>query len=803
VTCQRRQIALRVALGLAGLLVLPAVEATAMLDCQPPTIHLESDGMWGSGCSGTPIAIHLDGAGIVHLHAGTSGSTRAMVLAPHPHRTHSAVQVREDIDTVTMSSVRLTATWNKRNGSLSVDGASGRHILILDSAALEQGQVSLTHAADDALYGIHGYNATEPATAGLLRQGAQVAKAGEQGNAGAPFVWSTGGYGVLLASDENVAFNLRPTRIDIDMLPKGASTKPPVDLYIFVGEPRELFGDLVQLSGHAPLFPKWAMGFTNSQWGIDEKELLDIVDTYRAKHIPIDNFTLDFDWKAWGQDNNGEFRWNTEKFPNGPSGTLKTALDSRGMHLSGIMKPRIHIDTVEGRYATAHGFWFPGKPTSVDYFSLKPVGDLDFDLPAARAWFFNDALKHSFDTGIVGWWNDEADNTDDNSQFMNMQRALYDGQRAYSTLRVWSVNRNFWLGSQRYAYGLWSGDIPTGFASMAAQRQRMLSAIDLGAMQWGMDGGGFIGQPGDENYARWLEFGAFTPIFRVHGTFNEKRQPWRYGSIAEAAATKAIRLRYALIPYIYASEHANHAGGVGLVRPLIFDYPDDPKLRNDVDAWMFGDHLLVSPVVEQGQTVKHFYLPAGRWIDWFKGTVYQGGRSIDYPIDSAHWDDVPLFIRDGAIIPTQPVMDYVGQHPVTTLTVDVFPGTTSSHFDYYDDDGVSYAYEHGDYFIQTLSTQRTSGDVELTIAAPTGSYRPALQYYLVQWHTDAAGQISRQGAALARHDNLAALQNAAGEGWARGHDRFGAVVYVKLHAGTAQSVKLVRANAGSDSRGSE
>jgi alpha-glucosidase (family GH31 glycosyl hydrolase) len=803
VTCRRRQIALRLALALAGLLVLPAVEAAAVPSCQPPTTHLHDDGMTVNGCMGTPIAIHLDSNSIVHVHAGTSAAAPALVLDPHPERNHSTVQMREDTNTVTVASSRLTATWNKRNGTLSVDGASGRHLLTLNSSELEQGEVSLMHAAGDALYGIHGYNATEPATAGLLRQGTQVAKAGEQGNAGAPFVWSTAGYGVLLASDDKVAFNLRPTRIDIDTVSKDTSMKPPVDLYIFVGQPRELFDDLAQLSGHAPLFPKWAMGFTNSQWGIDEKELLGIVDTYRAKHIPIDNITLDFDWKAWGQDNDGEFRWNTEKFPNGPSGKLKKELDSRGMHLSGIMKPRIHIDTVEGRYATAHNFWFPGKPTSVDYFSLKPVGDIDFDLPTARTWFFNDALKHSFDTGIVGWWNDEADNTDDNNQFMNMQRALYEGQRAYSALRVWSVNRNFWLGSQRYAYGLWSGDIPTGFASMAAQRQRMLSAIDVGAMQWGMDGGGFMGHPGDENYARWIEFGAFTPIFRVHGTFNEKRQPWRYGRIAEAAATKAICLRYALIPYIYASEHESHTHGVGLVQPLIFDYPNDLKLRNDVDAWMFGDHLLVSPVVEQGQTVKHIYLPAGRWIDWFKGTTYQGGRSIDYPIDSAQWDDIPLFIRDGAIIPTQPVMDYVGQNPVTTLTVDVFPGSTPSHFDYYDDDGVSYAYEHGDYFSQTLSTRRTEGAVEFTIAAPMGSYRPALQYYLVQWHTDAAGQVSHQGTAMVSYDNLAALQNSAGEGWTRGHDRFGAVVYVKLRAGTAQSIKLGREHAGNDSRGSE
>jgi len=806
----------RAAMAIAGLLALPMAKAD-ITEPPPMTVHLDADGITidnGTGIAGVPLAIHFDSAGIVHVQSGTPGAQPAFAPDPHPAQAHASIKVHEDAQTVTLTSERLTATWSKDHATLSMDEADGRHLLTLHPLGLSEHKISFMHAADDALYGIHGFNATEPATAGLLRQGDQIAKAGEQGHAGAPFVWSTAGYGVLVDSNSNVDFRevlpgAKPdadqhlARLDIVSEDKTAATKPSMDFYILVGQPHELFAALAQLSGHAPLFPKWAMGFTNSQWGIDEKELLDIVDTYRVKHIPIDNFTLDFDWKAWGQDDYGEFRWNATKFPDGPSGKLKTELDHRGMHLSGIMKPRIHVDTVEGRYATTHDFWFPGKVASDDYFSFKPVRDIDFDLPAARAWFFNDALKHSFDTGIVGWWNDEADDTDDNTQFMNMQRALYDGQRAYSNLRVWSVNRNFWLGSQRYAYGLWSGDIPTGFASMAAQRQRMLSAIDVGAMAWGMDGGGFIGHPSDENYARWIEFGAFTPIFRVHGTFGEKRQPWRYGPIAEQAATKAIRLRYVLIPYIYASEHARRVRGVGLVRPLIFDYPNDTQARNDVDAWMFGDHLLVSPVVEQGQTVKHIYLPAGRWIDWFKGTVYQGGRSIDYPVDGAHWDDIPLFIRDGAIIPTQPVMDFVGQHPVTALTVDVFPAATPTHFDYYDDDGVSYDYEHGDYFSQTLSTRDGAGGVEFNVAAPTGAYRPALQYYLVQLHTDSAGQVTRQGAELTPYDDLAALQKAAGEGWARGHDRYGDVVYVKLRAGTAQSIKLGHPTARDDKRGSQ
>ena len=514
-------------------------------------------------------------------------------------------------------------------------------------------------AKEAPLYGIGGTDAFDMSPARLLRHGRQVARAGAQGDAGAPLVWSTAGFGLLVDSN-GATFNLAPGSLRVSKL-----SRPDADLYLIAGKPKAVFAAVADLSGHAPLLPKWSLGFINSQWGIDEKELLGEIGTYRDKHIPLDAFELDFDWKAWGQDEYGEFRWNQQKFPDGPGGKLAEELDASGVHLIGIMKPRIHVDTAEGRYATTHHLWVPGEKPSPDYFSHKPVNDLDFDNSATRAWFFNPTLAKSFKSGIVGWWNDEADEAGGNTQFLNMERSLYEGQRASSNTRVFSLNRNFWLGAQRYAYGLWSGDIQTGFASMALQRSRMLSAMDVGEMWWSMDGGGFHGHPSDENYARWIEFGAFTPIFRVHGVYQQKRQPWRYGPIAERAATHAIRLRYELLPYMYSYAWHDHVAGVGLVRPLTFGWPVDPNVRNDFSAWLFGQYLLVSPVVQQGETEKRLYLPAGIWTDWSSGKVYLGGRTITLPIDSKTWSDIPLFIRQGAIIPTQPVEDYVGEHPVT------------------------------------------------------------------------------------------------------------------------------------------
>ncbi|HWU75802.1 MAG TPA: TIM-barrel domain-containing protein [Rhodanobacter sp.] len=749
-------------------------------------IHADTQGV-AFRLGNEQLSIRLDGAGVVHVQAlpVDATDTHTLVLDPHAKPVVvSGAHVRDDGTALTLASDRLVAIWHKPSGTLELQDGQHRPLLTLDLDTLARGQVQLTHATGDALYGIHGYDKDEDASAGLLRSGTQLAKAGEQGYAGAPFVWSTTGYGVLVDSDD-ASYALKDGRIEISDL-----SKPSMDVYLMAGDPPQLFGELARLSGHAPLFPKWSLGFINSQWGIDEKEFRQIIATYRSKHIPLDVFTFDFDWKAWGEDW-GEFRWNAEKFPDGPTGKLQTDMDRLGVHMTGIMKPRVHVDTIEGRYATAHDLWLPGEKASPDYFSHKLVKDLDFDKPATRAWFFNDTLKHSFDTGIVGWWNDEADTTKSDTQFLNMQRAIYDGQRAHSDLRVWSINRNFWLGSQRYAYGLWSGDIATGFKSMAAQRARMLSAINVGEMQWGMDGGGFLGHPSDENYARWIEFGAFTPIFRVHGVFGEKRQPWKYGPIAEKAATRAIRLRYALIPYMYAYQHQDHTHGVGLVRPLAFAWPHDPEVRNDSSTWLFGQWLLVSPVVQQGQTVKHVYLPAGRWVDWFSGKVYSGGQTARLEIDSKGWGDIPLFIRAGAIIPTQPAMDYVGEKPLTELGIDVFPSEQRSTFDYYDDDGSTYAYEHGAYFSQTLTAQRRADSVQFGIGKASGTFAPALRFYLLKIHGPAATTVTVDGRPLPLRDSLDVLQKAGGEGWMSGQDRFGTVTYVRLRAGAAaQSVRL-------------
>ena len=784
----RRRLQLLLAL-LLGIALLPAAQAQ---DTPTAGFTLVSTHRYGFDLrrGNDVITVRWLAPDILDVHLLPDATATPDTLVLDPQRAAHFFQPLQQLDQhgdVLQRSAAMQVHWLQASQQLQLDGAQGRTLLTLsDIGALAGGRIDLRAAPQDALYGLGGYSKSDPSQAGILRDGTWPVKAGMQGHPGAPWLWSTAGWGVLVDT-LGAQVHMADGRITWSRL-----SKPDTHLFLIAGDPPALFAALRTLSGAAPLFPKWSLGFINSQWGMDQRELLHIVRKYRALQIPLDAFALDFDWKAWGENDYGAFRWNTVKFPGGPDGTLKKQLDALGVHLIGIQKPRIDVHGEAGRYASEHDFWFPGLKAEPDYFSHKLVQVLDFNKPAVRAWFFNAALQHSFATGIVGWWNDEADVTPSDTEFMNMQRAQYDGQRKYfPDTRVFSLNRDFYLGAQRYAYALWSGDIDTGFASMAAQRERMLSAINTGEMWWAMDGGGFQGHPSDENYARWIEFDAFSPIMRVHGTHDERRQPWIYGPTAQAAATAAIRLRYRLLPYIYSYAWNDHARGIGVVRPLAMAFPDDAAVRNDIGAWMFGDWLLVSPVMRQGQTEKTILLPPGQWTAWDSGKVYAGGQRITVPVDARTWKDIPLFIRAGAIIPMQPVLQYVHQHPVPELTVQVFPAAQRSDFEFYDDNGDNYAYEHGAYYLQRISTQHLADHVSLRISPPKGSYKPGLRTWLFAVHGIAARAVQSTSDALPERADLQALQRDDAPGWARGSDRYGPVTWVRLRADQGVSLRLL------------
>jgi alpha-glucosidase len=758
-----------------------------------------------AGASVLDVQILENRAVDVHVQLHGQSTPRTLVMDPHPLLdVPTAVRrsERHGVYELATPSMRVTVL-EKSPYTITFDEGSGRQVLrsVDPFAEARKAGVTLTHAAGDTLYGITGL-AMDETSDGITRDNGGKVVAGVQGNSGAPFVFSVH-YGLLVDSDGG-EFTTTPETITFVQ-----DSRPDVEYLVLMGAPLDTMAALSRLVGPPPMPPEWTLGFLNSQWGSNESEVERIVAQYRRKSIPIDGFILDFDWKAWGEDDYGEWRWNStsgpgnvapDKFPDGASGVFAKRLGAEGVKLAGILKPRI-LTTVEGdpgtpteaaAYATAHHFWYPHEAPIPDYFSHRMARDLNFSDAAERAWYWKHLLP-AFHAGMVGWWDDEADYDGktifDNFQFLNMGRAIYEGQRADSNLRVWTINRNFYLGASRYGYAGWSGDIDTGFASMAFQRRRMLAALDTGEFHWSMDTGGFHGNPSPENYARWVEFAALVPIMRVHGAFNDKRQPWVYGPVAEAAARKAIDLRYELLPYIYSYYRLDSEGKVGLIRPLFWEFPSDPGSANVEGEWMFGDALLAAPIVTKDATSKSVYLPPGEWLDYATGKSFKGGQSIVIPADAKTWDDMPLFVHTGSIVATQPLEQYVGQRPMTQMTLDIFPDKSDANFTAYDDDGETYNYEKGDYMQQAVTATRGGHTTLVTIGAAKGSYASPLHTYVLRIHSTAR-RVRLDGKKL-KEISPSALGANGGPGWVKTSDRFGPVILLRLEAGLRKPTVLV------------
>ena len=707
-----------------------------------------------------------------------------------------------------VTSAATVKIGNAAEPSIAVTDNAGDSVTEPDPIAdASAHKVSFERSAADPIYGIRGIDIEEEHPAFDRNAGGKV-EAGIQGNGGAPFFF-TAHYGVFIDSDGG-AFNVAGNRIEFTGRSRGE-----LEYFVIIGPPMEVMAGLADLTGHPPMSPKWTLGFLNSQWKCTEAELRNIVSTYRSKRIPLDGFILDFDWKAWGEDSYGEWRWNStslpdnydpNKFPSGASGLLAKDLAASGVHLTGILKPRILLfkkgSTSEmleaAAYAEQHKLWYPNEPVYQDYFTRRESKDLNFNLVETRRWIWKH-IEPTFDAGIQGWWNDEADHTElldksdfrfDNFQFFNMGRMLYEGQRSHSDLRVWTLNRNYYLGAQRYAYAEWSGDIDTGFVHMQRQPARMLTTLNLGEPHWSMDVGGLNGHPTPENYARWMEFGAFVPIFRVHGDKFEKRQPWVYGPEAEAASTRAIKLRYELMPYIYSAERHTHETGIGIVRPLLWAYPSDASAAAQTTEWMFGGALLAAPVLEPGAKQKSVYLPEGVWHEYSTGQQFPGRQNISLNADSTTWLDIPLFVRDGSILATQPVQDFTNQSPVSEVTLDVFPTATNASFAYYDDDGLTYAYETGAYYRQQVDAIRSSDVDRLDIQPPSGTYRPTLRTFLIRIHGRSSRQAILDGKAVAPQSSEESLLHSAKTGWATSTDRFGPVTVIRVDAQRASTLSF-------------
>jgi alpha-glucosidase (family GH31 glycosyl hydrolase) len=586
---------------------------------------------------------------------------------------------------------------------------------------------------------------------------------GDQGHAGGMFLWSP--TGMALFADVDEGFTSVKDSFEYS---KNASTRKNNVFYFIAGTPAEIFHSYYTITGFPDIPPLWALGFIHSKWKQDEQEVLTKINLYHEKDIPLDAFALDFEWMDWGNAW-GEFKWNPLNFPSAASGALRDTLAKLNCHLIGMRKPRVHMDEPQGKFADSMG-WIFAK--GGDYVSGKIVGLIDFYNPAARAWFWNsfiDSSYNSYERGITSYWNDEASYKGSLTHFF-MQKAQYDGQRSYNNERVFSLNRNYFCGAQRFGYTLWSGDIQSSFDELAYQRTRMLKSVNLGSGLWSMDIGGFFGRADStpstaENFYRWMQMGAFVPIYRVHSIDTAQREPWLYGAEAERISTDFIRLRYELLPYLYSAFHEYHVSGIPPVRPLVFDNPTETGTYDEIRAWKFGSKMIAAPAVTQGENAVTFYLPAGRWYDFWTDESRTGG--YDVTVDKGK-EKIPLFVRAGAIIPRRKHGKYsLDDAGFSEIDFHIYPRGNDS-LAYYEDDFHSYDYEKGKY--ASIAYVHASGDSIETvrIGKQEGDFsiRPRPGYFI--FHTEGRAGLSAllndlSLPLLSKDDLLAGNAN----GWAR------------------------------------
>jgi alpha-glucosidase (family GH31 glycosyl hydrolase) len=753
-------------------------------------------------------------------------SPRTPVIDPALQWNGAAADIDTAADPITIETSQMLIEIAKEPCRMTVKKADGSTLFWEPaSGGVFHDGIRFVRQESTNLYGLHSFDCFDDNGNLLRNDNSEPAAAGQQGNSGGPFLWSTAGYGLLVDSDGGYPYT-NSTDQKMEFYYGGTPiegrryTKDNLEYFILLGEPKEIMKNYSKITGTSPMLPKWAQGFSNFEWGINQNELMEMVDTYRAKNIPLDSYAFDYDWKLYGEDHYGEFQWNTGNFPLSATTALKNAMDEKGVKMIGITKPRIvtklsdGTPTEQGQDAASEGYFYPGHNEYVDYFLPVTVRSIDPYNPDERAWWWDHSIG-AYTKGIVGWWNDETDKVSSNGAeywfgnytTLHIAQSLYEGQRSYSQddVRVWQTGRNYYPGTQRFATSIWSGDVATQFykgervswaAGLNEQKAALLSTVNNGQPKWGSDGGGFnqnsgnIENPSPELYTRWLQFESVVPVFRVHGNLNHQRQPWYYGYTAEENVKTAIQLRYSLLPYFYSYEREAYESGLGLVRPLVFDYPEDSNVKDDSDAWMVGDWLLAAPVTERGQSCKWIYLPEGQWIDYNRGTVYTGGEYIPYSLDSESWSDLPLFIKKGAVIPSQEVEDYVGQKEINRITVDIFPSSQETAFRYYDDDGLSYDYENGEYLAQTITSQEDSNGISIGISAKSGNYSNDVDYYYLAVHGNAAGQVTKNGLPLTQYADLNGLIAAGGAGFANSKDVYGEVTYVKTEAGASSLAQI-------------
>jgi alpha-D-xyloside xylohydrolase len=508
--------------------------------------------------------------------------------------------------------------------------------------------------------------------------------------------------------------------------------EPQADYYFIAGGNYDgVIKGYRQLTGKAQVMPKWALGFWQSRERYSTQE--DLVSTlaeFRARHIPVDNIVQD--WQYWPDDQWGSHEFEASRYPD-PEKMLD---DVHAMHARFMISvwPKFYTNTEHYKELKDAGYAYTHaeEDSLVDWLGHKQ-SFYDAYAAGGRKMFWrqmDESLYSKYGKKIDAWWMDASEpNLRDclpmdylkwlltpnalgsSTEYLNAYalvnaQAIYEGQRSVDpNKRVFLLTRNGFSGLQRYSTASWSGDIGTSWTDMRIQMAAGLNYSMSGIPFWGMDIGGFSvmnkfydpanAEEWQELQTRWHQFGTFVPLFRAHGQW-PRRELWNIapeGSPAYESILWYMQLRYRLMPYLYSLAGAVHFDDATLMRGLPMDYPDDPEVRDLSDQWMLGPALMACPVYEYKARERSVYFPEGGWYDFYTGKYIEGGQRLTV---EAPYERMPLYVRAGSIIPIGPAIEWTDEDVPDNVTFLVYAGK-NAEFKFYEDDGVSYGYEKGQY----------------------------------------------------------------------------------------------------------
>ncbi|HYK37295.1 TIM-barrel domain-containing protein [Alloacidobacterium sp.] len=626
----------------------------------------------------------------------------------------------KDVSVITAD---LVVDVSRTSGAVSFEDHNGTSLLresdwpfprkleptVTDGVRTLQASVWFALTPEERLYGLGQHQ-----DALLNQRNLEFELTQDNTNISIPVFLSSKGYGVFWNNASATHWNNRFQPV----VAIRSSMSSAVDYFFLYGPDFDkIIGGYRQLTGTAPLFPRWAYGFWQSKLAYNSQaEITDVADKYRNLKIPIDAIVLDAGWET----SLGSRVFNNN-FPN--RFELVQQLHSKHVHLMVSIWPLFQPGSATFHELLAKGlFVTPAKDSLPPYY----VGTRLYDAfsPEARRVYWRQVRDSLYDAGVDAYWMDSDEPSDfygeehrsmlagaataigNGSRYLNLYpfmttKAIYDGQREQtSRKRVFILSRSAFAGTQRNAAAVWSGDIATNFQTLRREIPAGLNFSMTGLPYWTTDIGGFLGGDTDdpayrEVFVRWFQYGAFCPVFRVHGTrSNHENELWSYGEQAQSILTLYDRLRYRLLPYIYSLAARTTLDGYTPMRALAFDFRSDPKALDINDEFMFGPSILVAPVTRAGAASREVYLPGHEdWYDFWTGERLSGGQEVNRqtPLQT-----MPLYVRSGTILPLGPESEYSDEFPGGPITLRIYTGADARYV-LYNDDGSSYDYEKGAY----------------------------------------------------------------------------------------------------------